>query len=343
MLSYAFQALQEQGYKKLETEDFKNMGDLCAAIICVGMDKIIKRGVFKEYVPREESIYAIKGKINVVETIRSGAWHRNLMVCEYDDFSVNAYLNRIIKTTAVILIRSDISKNRKKQLKEMISFFPEVELLDKKRINWKVNYSRNNATYQLLVEVCKMVIKELLHTEKDGSTKLTDYIDEQNEHRLYEKFILEYFRKEHGDIKANPIKIAWAIPEEQPKTHLPIMQTDITLQTKDERKTLIIDAKYYTHNMYMQYGSTKISSENLYQIFSYVKNLEAKNDGNKQIAGMLLYAKTLDQVQPDEEYYISGNKIIVRTLNLNQDFYGIKMELDEIYHSFIDGKVFCIQ
>ncbi len=340
MLSYAFQSLQDQGYKRLETEEFNNMGELCAAIICMGTEKLIKRGVYKEYVPVEESMYAVKGRINVAETLKSGGYFRNRLVCEYDDFSVNSYLNRIIKTTAVFLIGSDISKVWKKQLRDLMNYFSEVELLDKNRINWKLNYNRNNATYQLLIAVCRMVIKGLLHTEQDGTTKLSDFLDEQHEHRLYEKFILEYYRKEHRDIKANPIRIEWALPEGQSKAHLPVMQTDITLQTKDESRTLVIDAKYYTHNMLTQFGSEKIVSGNLYQVFSYVKNLEAQNDGTKQIAGMLLYAKTLDQVQPDDEYFISGNKIVVRTLDLNQEFQGISRDLDEIYYSFINGQVF---
>ncbi len=174
--------------------------------------------------------------------------------------------------------------------------FSEVELLDPNRINWKVNFNRNNSTYQLLISVCKLVIDGLLHTEKDGSNKLSEYLDEQHEHKLYEKFILEYYRKEHKDIKANAIQVAWALGDGDNKINLPVMQTDITLQTKDESKTLIIDAKYYTHNMQMLYGKEKIHSGNLYQIFSYVKNMEAFNDGGKQIAGMLLYAKTLDHI-----------------------------------------------
>ncbi len=57
--------------------------------------------------------------------------------------------------------------------------------------------------------------------------------------------------------------------------HLPDMQTDITLQSKDERKTLIIDAKYYTHNMQTKFDKDKVHSGNLYQVYTYVKNLEA--------------------------------------------------------------------
>ena len=45
---------------------------------------------------------------------------------------------------------------------------------------------------------------------------------------------------------------------------------------------------------------------------------------------MLLYAKTDAQVQPDHVYHMSGNKISVRTLDLNCDFSGIAAQLDQI-------------
>jgi 5-methylcytosine-specific restriction enzyme subunit McrC len=48
------------------------------------------------------------------------------------------------------------------------------------------------------------------------------------------------------------------------------------------------------------------------------------------VAGMLLYAKTDAQVQPDHVYHMSGNKISVRTLDLNCDFAEIAARLDRI-------------
>ena len=40
MLSYAFQVLNEQGYKSVATEHFENVADLCAAILIKGLSLI---------------------------------------------------------------------------------------------------------------------------------------------------------------------------------------------------------------------------------------------------------------------------------------------------------------
>lgn len=103
-------------------------------------------------------------------------------------------------------------------------------------------------------------------------------------------------------------------------------------------KVLIIDAKYYTHTTQVQYDKHTLHSNNLYQIFTYVKNKDSEF-GNKphEVSGMLLYAQTDEAVQPDQTYLMSGNKIRVKTLNLNCDFPIIATQLNEIADSFLAG------
>ena len=45
---------------------------------------------------------------------------------------------------------------------------------------------------------------------------------------------------------------------------------------------------------------------------------------------MLLYAKTDEEIYPDNEYKMSGNKISVKTLDLNKEFSEIANQLDNI-------------
>lgn len=45
---------------------------------------------------------------------------------------------------------------------------------------------------------------------------------------------------------------------------------------------------------------------------------------------MLLYAKTDEDITPNVVYSMGGNKIFVRTLNLNCEFEKIKEQLDKI-------------
>lgn len=332
MLAYAFQVLNEQGYKNIAIEQFNNVAELCAAILSKGISVQLKRGLGREYIPEADALSAIRGKIDISESIKTRTMHKKQLVCAYDDFSVNSYMNRVIKTTVELLLHSDISKARKKELRKLHVFLSEVESLDVYKINWSFRYNRNNQTYRMLLSICYLIVKGLLQTNSDGTKKLMDFIDEKRMSRLYEKFILEYFKREYTGITANASQIPWQLDDET-NAMLPVMQTDIML-TKDE-KTLIIDAKYYSKTMQTQYDVHTLHSGNLYQIFTYVKNKESQLSSQPhEVSGMLLYAKTDEAVLPNNTYRMSGNRISVRTLDLDCNFEVIVAQLDAIVFEY---------
>lgn len=329
MLAYAFQILREQGYASCGTEDFENTADLLSAILVKGVSIQIKRGLGRTYIEQTEPLSCLRGKIDVTESVKQQTLIKQQLVCTYDEFSEDTYMNRILKTSMELLLRYDIPKARKKELRNLLLYFKDVNTLDIHTINWEFRFNRNNQSYQMLMSVCYLLIKGLLQTTADGTVKLMQFIDEQRMCRLYEKFILEYYRKHYPQIKTSASQIGWAL-DDGISTMLPTMQSDIMLSYGDE--TLIIDAKYYSHNTQVQYDVNTLHSNNLYQIFTYVKN---KAVAGGEVSGMLLYARTEEEIQPDNEYMMSGNKISVKTLNLNCDFSEISAQLNAIADAFI--------
>ena len=327
MLAYAFKVLNEQGYKKVATEDFENTADLLAAILIRGIGIQIKRGMKRDYIPKTEALSLLRGKLDITSSIKEKTFVRKQMICSYDDFSANAYMNRILKTTAYLLLKADVAKERKKALRKLTVYFAEVESLDVKSINWHLRYDRSNQTYRMLIAVCYLVVKGLLQTQSDGSIKLMDFLDESRMHSLYERFIREYYAREFPQISVSAAQIPWQLDDDM-RDMLPVMQTDIMLEAA--HKTLIIDAKYYAHATQSQYGVRSQHSGNLYQIFTYVKNKAAMKENPKSVSGLLLYAGTDEEITPNQTYSMSGNRISVETLDLNQDFAGIRAHLDRI-------------
>ena len=140
--------------------------------------------------------------------------------------------------------------------------------------------------------------------------------------------------KEHPEINDSVPQIDWQI-DDGFDFLLPKMQTDVTLEY--ENKILIIDAKFYSHNILKNYGKDIHRTGNLYQIFAYVKNKKLNVQGKGiEVSGMLLYAMTSESIQPDSDYVMSGNKISVKTLDLNQDFNVIKNQLDDIVIRYLN-------
>lgn len=337
MLSYAFQALKGQGYKNLATEQFHNMGELCAAILSKGISLQLKRGLGREYILKTEPLSTLRGKIDISNSIKTNILHKQQLTCSFDEFTEDSPMNRIIKTTMIVLLHSHICNKRKKELRKLLVFFGGVEQIDIHSINWRIQYNRNNQTYRLLIGICNLVLKGLLQTNQEGSNKLMDFLDEQRMSRLFEKFILEYYRQEVPQIIANASQISWQLDDDFMEM-LPVMQTDIMLSYGE--KTLIIDAKYYSHTTQVHYDIHTLHSANLYQIFTYVKNKEIELEGSShEVSGMLLYAKTGEDLILNHTYKMSGNKISVRTLDLDLEFPLIQGQLNSIIQEYFQEVV----
>lgn len=329
MLSYAYRVLQTEAYESCGTEEFENTADLLSAILAKGVALQIKRGLRRTYVEETEPLSCLRGKIDVSETARQQSIMKRQLVCTHDEFSADSHMNRILKTTMELLLKLDVPQARKKDLRNLLLYFKGIRTLDVHSIDWHFHFNRNNQNYQMLMSLCHLIINDLLQTTADGSLKLMRISDDQQAWRLYEKFILEYYKKHYPQTKPRAAQIGWAL-DDGISTMLPTMQSDIMLTHGD--KTLIIDAKHREQTTQMRYNAHTIHSDNLYQIFTYVKNKAAAGG---EVSGMLLYARTDQEIQPDHTYMMSGNRISVKTLDLNREFSEIARQLNAIADAFI--------
>ena len=341
MLAYAFSALNQGEFEYIAKEKFDNIHNLFAAILSNGVDRLLKQGLYREYINKTESLTTVRGKIDMAGTIKNQLVGKRAVSCEFDELSENNLFNRIIKATSLLLIKCpDVEEKYLAALKRELMFFSGVDSIEPKKIPWQsVRCQRNNSTYRMLLGICRLTVEGMLQTTESGEYRLATFIKDPQMSRLYEKFILEFYRLECPQVRADPSQIKWALDIGSDDRNLPQMRSDITLTDNGTRNILIIDAKYYTREMQEYYGAQKIHSGNLYQIFAYVKNKFAElKPALPTVSGMLLYARTEDGASINHEYQMSGNKISVRTLDLNKDFEEIKAQLMEIVREHFGGE-----
>lgn len=336
MLSYAFQVLKHENYEDIAAEEFDEIEDLFAEILSKGVSRQLKQGLYREYVSKTESMPLLRGKLEMRGTIKHRLAKQRLLSCEYDELSENNIYNQILKTTMFYLLKAHgVNEKRKELLKKEIVFFDGIDTLTPSEIRWnQLYYHRNSATYELLINLCYFVLDGMLQTTEKGEYHMAGFSDEHMA-TLYEKFILEYYIKEHkelDDVRAGAVK--WNLfgdHSERQTRQLPSMQTDVMI--KKGEKTLIIDAKYYGKSLQNQFDKATVCSNNVYQIYSYVKNYDKGNTGN--VSGVLLYAKTDEEITPDMEVNIDNNWISANSLDLSVTFTRIAGQLDDILvHEF---------
>lgn len=336
MLTYAFQVLKQNNYEDVASEEFERIQDLFAAILAKGISQQLKQGLYREYITKQENLSVMRGKLDITGTINNVIQRKHLLSCEFDELSENNIMNQILKTTAEILIKEkSVATENKVALKRVMIYFLNVDTLEPNSIRWDMlKFERNNQNYQMLMNVCYFVLDGLLLTTESGNYRMQTFSDEHMA-RLYEKFVLEYYKQHHKELYAYSAQVNWNLDSDADESmikFLPVMKTDIMLRSKTSSQILIIDTKYYSRTLQTNFDTCTIHSNNLYQIFTYVKNQDIKATGN--VAGMLLYARTDEEIVPDCEFSMGGNKIGVKTLDLSCDFFEIQKQLDGIVNEY---------
>jgi 5-methylcytosine-specific restriction enzyme subunit McrC len=321
MLAYAFRSLNAGGFSQMGSEEFENLHELFAEIIIGGMLKQLKRGLPRRYASQSEALGNLRGKIDIQSSLRELTMTRHRLICGFDEFTEDTPGNRLIKCAITHLLRkSNVLPKRKHYLKFLRSSLNSVADV----LYIKVPQQRiGGAEYAMLVNICRFLLDGML-MNTGGGYKMREWLTDEAMSSLYEHFLLEYFRRHHACFHARSARIDWDMPDVP--LHMPEMKSDVYL-TRGGR-ALIIDAKFYRSTMSEHFGKRTYHSHNLYQIYTYVKNADKAKDGS--VSGMLLYAKTDEDVTPDSDSRIGGNSISVKTLDLSQDFMGIRSQLEKV-------------
>lgn len=338
MLSYAFQVLKQNNYKNMGAEEFEHIHDLLAAILAGGMAQLVKQGLHREYIERNETLPTLKGKLDMPETIRSRMQRKPLLSCSFDELSENNQLNQILKTTAWQLIkRQDVGKKQRQALKNVLFHFGDVDIIQLQTVNWsRLSYPRGNQIYPMVINICRFIWQEMLPNKQTDQYRMQEFTDRCLS-GLFERFVREYYKTHYKSLipREQSRKIEWNLDGMKPQ-RLPSMEADLKLCHNASDAMLIIDTKFYSHAMQKShYGKETFHSQNLYQIFTYVKNQDKCNTGN--VSGMLLYAKTNEDIALNASFLLGGNHFCIRTLDLNQNFQHIAQQLDNIAQSYFPG------
>ena len=328
MLSYAFGALRHDQYAPLTNESFDHIHDLFAAILVHGTTQLLKQGLYHAYEAHQDDLLTIRGKIDMAGTMRHRVQQRRVVSCISDEFTADTLYNRILKSTILLLVRhGDVQMTRKIALKQIALHFHTVQPIDLSGVAWQtIRIDQHTQRYALLLRICQYIVQGMLVRNADGGTRLERFLDNKEMPQLFERFVLAYYRYHHPALGAAAPHIEWAVDSDSDTSQLPRMKTDVVLSLPNH--TLIIDTKYYTKSMQQQYTRASLHSHNLYQMYSYVKNYAASD--REPVSGLILYAKTDAVHSPATDVVISGNRIMAQTLDLDQDFAGIRQQLEAL-------------
>ena len=326
MLCYAWNRVEE--VKKLNLKGIKgnNFYDLLSLALCNSVSKIIKRGIYKEYIYTNEETYSLKGKIDFGVSLKKNSIRNGRAYCQFDEFSDDIIHNQIIKSTLYNILKcKNIDKNIKDTIMKVYHYFEHISSIKLNKFAFEqAKIHKNNSHYKFSLDICKLIYNDMIVDESSGNISF-NYKEEAKLSYLFEDFVRNFYKIHLEDAYVCRENIKWDIVGDE-VNFLPIMQTDITI--KRENEIIIMDTKYYKNTLACNMGHDKYNSTNMYQIFSYLKNVEAKGGLYKNSKGILLYPQVDKSL--DNDYELQGHKLKICTVNLNDDWQNIHNRLIEI-------------
>ncbi len=327
LLSYAWNKLEESEKVQVDLSDYSDALNLFAKVLVNGCQHLFKRGLDRNYYTVNEAYPGIKGKIDFSASLNKNLFKQGKAICSFDTFEYNILHNQILKSVLRRIAGiSDLDAGLNKEVWNCYYRFQDVDEIAVRIQDFsKVKIHRNNSFYDFLLNVAKLLVEHSVINERDGSYTFRD-IDRSRMWSIFEDFVRNFYAKEHLDFKVRREDIQWfASPiENADLSLLPKMQTDITLESYD--KKIVIDTKYYKQTLSEHY-SEKIHSEHLYQLYSYLRNLEEDSSDSRNIncEGVLLYPTVQKEI--DESYQMKNHKLRIATVDLSRDWRDIHSRL----------------
>jgi len=330
LLCYAWDKLDEGEKVKTASSDYDDAVNLFARVLVNGCKHLFKRGLDRNYSEVVEEYTGVKGKIVFSESLNKNSFEKGHACCRFDRFEYNVLHNQLIKATLLRLTKTQSLDNKiRHEVWECYWKFDGVADIELQQHQFsKVRIHRNNSFYDFILRLCKLIYESTVLNEAEGQYYFQKFIG--NMAGLFEAFMRNFYKKEQSEYRVRRENIRWAA---QPlagsdRELLPKMQTDVTLQSST--KKIVMDAKFYKETLSSNYDTEKIHSGNLYQLYAYLRNLEADSTSglNYNCEGILLYPTVRREL--NQSYQIGSHTVRIATVDLAKDWREIHKRLKDI-------------
>jgi len=331
LLCYAWDVLEEkETLADVDVLDSTDLLDLFARVLVNGTRRLLRRGLDRGYLPHENELPGVRGKLLVTRTLRCDLLRHGRTACAWDELEYDTLPNQILKTTLQHLRDyGALDKSIRADMHDLLRWLTPVQSIDLRAEHFRrVQLHRNNRLYGFLLNVCEFIHEHWLPAEHGGGRRFRDFVRDGLP-ALFEKFVFNFFQHELSTdwhVSAPVFTWQFVAANEDAVALVPRMETDVCLRCSD--RAIILDTKFYSNALKERsFGSAKLSPSNLYQLFTYLRQ-RAVEPGWEQADGVLLYPRTTRDFFV--EFTSHGHRIRALTLDLTQSWKTIHSALMRI-------------
>ena len=242
--------------------------DILAKVYSKKLLNELQKGLYREYVSKEEALSIIKGKILISKSIKENTINKNKMNCKYDEFTEDNLFNAILKRAINVILFSIKNDDVKKELNIINNLFNDVSdiyISNNIILNYKLN--RMNNRFLECFTLAKLILLNSSMDKSLGKENGFSILFEMN--YLYEEYIAVLLKEICSDTNINVNAqeksryLLWNTLKERNEIAL---KPDIVIY-KDNKPKVIIDTKWKSSSI----NNREIYSQSdIYQMYAYI-------------------------------------------------------------------------
>ncbi len=278
----------------------KDFFEFLISLFLQDLENVMGSHFHHEYIQRSDDISMIKGKLDFQKQTIKLPSQLHSFSCQFDEFSIDNPLNRIIKATlkkVQELCRNDENKKRSFNLYTLMGEIQEV-VISPSSVS-ELHFTRLNEKYESIVEFCHMILFGSTYSANEGTQHYYALVFDMN--LVFERFVVKLLRAslpEYVFNCQNKINLASDHTgldkfQRNKKEIIP----DIIVK-KDTESLAIIDTKYKP-----DFSKGYISSTDIFQMMAYCV-------ANETDTAILLYPKIPGYDEPQSrDHWIPLDKL----------------------------------
>jgi 5-methylcytosine-specific restriction enzyme subunit McrC len=311
-------------------DESPDLPNLFARLLSFEVRRLLRRGLDRGYQTFTDEMIGPRGRIRLDRVIKEATQLRGTVVCDFDELTRDILLNQIVKATlSKLACCLDVIRETRHELRSL-----SRQLYDVADVKLSANHFqrsailRNNREYSFVIKLCEFIFWSLMPDERGAEARFRPILeDEVKMSSVFECFLRNFYQVHRTE---------YAVRSESPEWHvtcatnedlalLPRMMTDITL--RHPKRTIIIDAKYYSEPLALGPYGERVRAGHLYQLMTYLQH-ERRRSGDKDLLGMLIYPDVGRSLRL--RYRLLDIPVFVTTVDLGREWREIEGELSEL-------------
>lgn len=317
------------------TEEAPHLLGLLSRLLGRSVEQLLRRQLRRSFMQSTAMVRGVRGRINFDVSLKKLAFHRGRACCTFPELLTDTLPNRIIRSTLLRLIGepslmalgTQPGEDLRQRLRMLSRRMEGVSVIPVRSLDFaRLQLGRNDRDYAVPLAICRLIHDLRIPEETAGDKMLGALLrDEMKFHKLFERFVRNFYKLHLSQCHVQSEKLEWF--DELCNPYVPAMYTDASIVEKASPfRRLVLDTKYSVSTLAQnQYGSSKFKSENLYQLYTYLRTQEHLSESHRSASGILLYPTNGFDLL--ESMSVQGHKITVATVDLAAPWPRIEQRL----------------